>query len=178
MLQIDHRESHDVDLFLRDPQLLPYLNPENHDFQFEIMPSGYSGDGTGFLKLAFEDVGEIDFIVSQAKTENPTTNKEIDGESVLVETVPEIIAKKIIHRGASFTPRDIFDVAAAAEVDADSLVSALRSYKEDVATTLQALERLKPDFVSGAISQLQIREKFSNVAASALQRSREFLKTI
>lgn len=25
MLQIDHRESHDVDLFLDDPQLLPYV---------------------------------------------------------------------------------------------------------------------------------------------------------
>jgi hypothetical protein len=27
MLQIDHRESHDIDIFLNDPQLLPYLNP-------------------------------------------------------------------------------------------------------------------------------------------------------
>ncbi|WP_457663786.1 hypothetical protein [Sinorhizobium medicae] len=28
MLQIDHRESFDVDIFLDDPQLLPYLNPK------------------------------------------------------------------------------------------------------------------------------------------------------
>src|SRR5690606_10923434 len=28
MLQIDHRESHEIDLFLDDPQVLPFLNPE------------------------------------------------------------------------------------------------------------------------------------------------------
>jgi len=32
MLQIDHRESHDIDLFLDDPQIIPYLNPERREF--------------------------------------------------------------------------------------------------------------------------------------------------
>ena len=36
MLQIDHRESHDVDFFLQDPQLLSFLDPQKHDFKFEI----------------------------------------------------------------------------------------------------------------------------------------------
>lgn len=27
MLQINHRESHDIDLFIEDAQYLPYLNP-------------------------------------------------------------------------------------------------------------------------------------------------------
>jgi len=27
MLEIDHRESYDIDIFIDDPQLLPYLNP-------------------------------------------------------------------------------------------------------------------------------------------------------
>ncbi len=46
MLQIDHRESHDVDIFLEDPQLLPFLDPQKHDFEFQILPSDYLGDGT------------------------------------------------------------------------------------------------------------------------------------
>lgn len=29
MLQIDHRESHDIDIFVDDPQWLPFLNPES-----------------------------------------------------------------------------------------------------------------------------------------------------
>jgi hypothetical protein len=59
MLQVGHRESHDVDIFLPDAQLLPFLDPKLHDFEFEIRPSDYGGDGTGFLKLAFVGLGEI-----------------------------------------------------------------------------------------------------------------------
>jgi hypothetical protein len=58
MLQIDHRESRDVDIFLPDPQLLPFLDPQRHDFTFEILPGDYGGDGTGFLKFVFDNVGE------------------------------------------------------------------------------------------------------------------------
>lgn len=63
MVQIGHRESHDVDIFLPDAQLLPSLDPQKRDFDFEILPSDYTSDGTTFLKLAFE-IGEIDFIVA------------------------------------------------------------------------------------------------------------------
>ncbi len=55
MLQIDHRESHDVDIFLPDPQFLSYLDPKLHDFKFEILPADYDGDGSSFLKIAFKD---------------------------------------------------------------------------------------------------------------------------
>jgi Transposase len=50
--------SHDVDIFLSDAQLLSFLDPKLHDFEFDIWPSDYGGDGTGFLKLAFEGIGE------------------------------------------------------------------------------------------------------------------------
>src|SRR5437588_10092051 len=115
MLQIDHRESHDVDIFLQDPQLLSFLDPQKRDFRFEIRPAYYNSDGSGFLKIVFTDIGEIDFIVGQAKTVEPTILRVIEGERTLLETIPEIIAKKIVHRGLSIKPRDIFDIAAASE---------------------------------------------------------------
>jgi hypothetical protein len=74
MLQIDHRESRDVDIFLRDPQLLGFLDPQKHDFQFDIEPADYTGDGARFLKLAF-DIGEIDFIVDEQKQPSPRLNR-------------------------------------------------------------------------------------------------------
>jgi hypothetical protein len=74
MLQIDHRESHDVDIFLRDPQLLGFLDPQKHDFQFEIQPADYTGDGAMSLKLVF-DMGQIDFIVDEPKPLSPRLNK-------------------------------------------------------------------------------------------------------
>lgn len=48
MLQIDHRESRDVDIFLPDPQLLSFLDPQTHDFQLEIRPTDHQGDGSSF----------------------------------------------------------------------------------------------------------------------------------
>jgi hypothetical protein len=108
MLQIDHRESHDVDIFLQDPQLLPVLDPQKQDFTFEIRPTDYFGDGASSLKLVFKEIGEIDFIVDQPKTTEPTIECVIEGENTLLETVPEIITKKIVHRGASIKPSTDF----------------------------------------------------------------------
>ena len=71
MLQIDHRESHDVDIFLPDPLFLPYLDPKTHDFVFEIQPTDYIGDGARSLKFVFQDIGEIDFIVASSLTSTP-----------------------------------------------------------------------------------------------------------
>ena len=178
MLQIDHRESHDVDFFLQDPQVLAFLDPQKHDFTFEISPSDYDGDGARFLKLAFENIGEIDFIVCQPATAEPTIQRKIEGENTLLEAVPEIITKKIVHRGSSIRPRDIFDVAAAGKQHADSIVAALRSYRPDVARALETLERLNPEFVNNAISQLEIRPKFSAIAKIAIARTKQMLRAV
>ncbi|MEY9101504.1 hypothetical protein ABIA24_004477 [Sinorhizobium fredii] len=43
MLQIDHRESFDVDIFLDDPQVLPYLNPKTQGYTLDISSVGYEG---------------------------------------------------------------------------------------------------------------------------------------
>jgi hypothetical protein len=178
MLQIGHRESRDVDLFLTDPQLLPFLDPQKNDFDFEIRPSDYDGDGAKFLKFAFDGIGEIDFIVSPSKTKNPTVEQEIEGHRTLLETVPEIIAKKIVHRGANLKPRDIFDIAAASVDHQAAVVDSLRAYEPEVTVALATLDRLKPDFVNAAIGQLDIREKFSEIAKVSIERSRSLLRTV
>ena len=69
MLQIDHRESHDIDLFLDDPQVLPFLNPGTQGYALDRAPDGYDTDGSHVLKLTFGEVGEIDFICCASITE-------------------------------------------------------------------------------------------------------------
>jgi hypothetical protein len=41
ILQINHRESNDVDIFFPDAQLLSFLDPQKRDFDFEIRPRDY-----------------------------------------------------------------------------------------------------------------------------------------
>ena len=178
MLQIDHRESHDVDIFLIDPQLLPLLDPQKSDFQFEIPLSGYSGDGARFLKLGFDKIGEIDFIVGTALTVTPTKQDIVEGETVLLDTIPEIITKKIHYRGASIKPRDIFDIAAAGERHANSIIKELKAYRDDVARTLATIDKLNPDFVSSAISQMLIKDRYAAMAKTSLERAKEILQAV
>jgi hypothetical protein len=177
MLQIDHRESHDLDIFLPDAQLLGFLEPSKHDFDFEIRPTGYQGDGTGFLKLGF-DFGEIDFIVASSLTSTPTTKTEVENEIVLLETIPEVIAKKVYHRGDSIAPRDIFDIAAGGEKHAETIIKELANYSDRVAGALVSIDRLKPDFVNTTIEQLLIKEAYKPLAKTALGRTKEILKAV
>ncbi|KUM26713.1 hypothetical protein AU467_20540 [Mesorhizobium loti] len=72
MIQIGHRESHDIDIFLDDPQLLGYIDPSRSRVRCEPMPSDYQGDGSKFQKFAFENLGEIDFVVAGALTAPPS----------------------------------------------------------------------------------------------------------
>ena len=158
MIQMDHRESHDIDLFLPDPQMLGYLNPEYNTFEYKVMPSEYKGDGSLFRKFAFKGMGEIDFIVAGHITDRPAVPAKIRGHNLMVETVPEVIAKKIAYRGSHLTPRDIFDVAAAVNYDSEGVVNALRGIPKQVEQAKAVMERLDVDFTLLAISHLTIRK--------------------
>jgi hypothetical protein len=177
MLQIDHRVSHDVDIFLTDPQALPFLDPQTHDFNFEIEPTDYKGDGARLLKLSFE-FGEIDFIIAPSLTSRPTAQVIVEDEMVLLETIPEIIAKKVYQRGESIAPRDIFDIAAGSETHAESIIKELGSYRDNVSRTLAAIDRLNPDFVSAVINQLSIKDEYRPIANKALERTKDVLRKV
>lgn len=160
------------------PTRSSFLDPKLHDFEFESRPSDYRGDGAGFLKLAFEGIGEIDFIVGQSLTAPGVTKQTVEGEGVDLETVAEVITKKVHYRGASIKPRDIFDIAAASRTNRDAVVEALRTYKDDVARTLGTIERLNPDFVNITISELTIKDKFKAVADTALSDAVTLLRAV
>ena len=178
MLQIEHRESRDIDIFLSDPQQLPFLDPRTQDFTFEVRPADYGGDGARSLKFAFDDIGEIDFIVATALTSSPTTSRLIEGEPVLLDTVPEIITKKIYHRGAGLTPRDIFDIAAACEQHEDSIKKELRNYRNEVADALVRIDTLKADFVNATIARLVIMDPYRAIASASIERTKAILRAI
>lgn len=178
MIQINHRESHDVDIFFQNPGFLQYLNPETRDFKFDIMPTGYHGDGSHFRKFAFKEIGEIDFIATPDLTETPTIQMEVEGRQVLLETVPEIITKKIYHRGASIKPRDIFDIAAAMRVCEEDVVGALRRYPEETNVALATMDKLNPDFVTEANSELMTKEEFRKILGTSFEDARRLLSSV
>ena len=111
-------------------------------------------------------------------TSSPTTQATIEGETVLLETIPEIITKKIHYRAASIKPRDIFDIAAAGKQHKDALIKELRSYRDQVTQALATIDRLNADFVNDAIADLAIKEPYKEIAKAAIPRSKEILRAV
>ena len=113
-----HRFSKDVDIFVPDPQYLGHLTPRLNN-EVKILTTHYI-EQQGSVKLIFRE-GEIDFVAAGTLTPKPVEIEVLFGREVNVETSAEIIAKKVWHRGADFTARDIFDLAMVAEKDPNAL---------------------------------------------------------
>lgn len=104
MLALNHRISHDIDLFIRDPQWIGYISPRLND-RVEAISPNYE-EAADFIKLRMPE-GEIDFIVRGSLLGLPD---ESDHDTPLpLEPVAEVLAKKLFYRGAALTPRDLFD---------------------------------------------------------------------
>lgn len=168
MLHIGHRESHDIDLFLDDPQVLPYLNPQTQGYELQTSPSAYETDGTRSLKLSFDDIGEIDFICAGSLSEIPTIKMVVRGREVSVETPLEIITKKLVYRGSHIQPRDMFDIAAViVRRGPGELIDGLRRYERECDVALRATERFAPAAATAVMSKLMIRPGFETLPGTA-----------
>jgi hypothetical protein len=102
----------------------------------------------------------------------------VEGENVLLDSVPEIIVKKVCYRAASIKPRDIFDIAAAGEHDDGSLIAELKRYPDAMKTAAETIDRLNPDFVNRTIDQLALKDRYRTVARTAIERSKEILRAV
>ncbi len=176
MLQINHRESHDIDLFIEDAQYLPYLNPETQDYDLALAPSDYETDGTRALKIVFEGVGEIDFICCDPVTETPFTKAEIRGRNVRLETPAEILAKKVVFRGSQLQPRDMFDIAAVAQAMGTAyVVEACSTFPDACREALRVTENMNPRLVDAVTEKLLVSEGFLGLQGRAQMIATEIL---
>jgi hypothetical protein len=86
--------------------------------------------------------------------------------------------KKIYYLGASIKPRDIFDIAAGAVDYESEITQALKDYKLAVQKTLERTGELNFDFVAASIASLAIKDKYREVAPTALRRTKEILSSV
>lgn len=121
MLRYSHRLSKDIDIFVPDPQYLGFVSPRLSDVA-ERVTSDYV-EGPGYVKLLRPE-GEIDFVASPNLTAHAYEEWELMGRTIKVETSAEIVAKKLWHRGARATARDLFDLSLVIEHEPDALATA------------------------------------------------------
>lgn len=176
MLQILHRDSHDIDLFIDDAQYLPYLNPQTQDYDLELAPTDYETDGTRALKIVFDDVGEIDFICCEPVTETPSVLTQIRKRAVLLETPAEILAKKVMFRGTHLQPRDMFDIAATAQaLGQDYVITALSAFPSACRDALAVTQKMNPHLVNSVMERLLVSDGFQPLRKNAQSITQEIL---
>ena len=111
-LRINHRISDDIDIFLAGIPLR-LLAPANNPAAKAISERP---DWPGHYLKFHREEGEIDFLSAPLQTEPGFTLETFRGRTVALETIEEVIIKKIRYRAAQFTPRDAFDLVCAAQV--------------------------------------------------------------
>lgn len=154
MLRYRHRLSKDIEIFIPDPQMLGYL-------KIQALAPNYVEEAN-FLKLYLPE-GEIDFVAAGPITAQAVRKEKILGRDLWVETSAEIVAKKVWHRAAHFTARDVVDLAVVATREPRALLR-LKPLLAARRTTL--LERL-------ATHEAALREDFAALDLLELQASFE-----
>lgn len=111
-LHLGHRVSYDIDVFFENAAALRDLNP-NRNSGVRSLADRWQYPGHR-IRLERND-GDIDFLIATQLTDTPVVEMSLDARRITVETVPEILAKKLHYRGSRLTIRDTFDLWAAHE---------------------------------------------------------------
>jgi hypothetical protein len=121
----NHRFSTDIDIFIYknsigDKSLLTHHN-WSKKVEEEMKKIGYSGDmkfQNIYLEFTITDESKIQFFDTKNFTQNPYTTTKLWGfENTNIESIEEIIAKKIHYRADNGNSRDLFDIAMALQSD-------------------------------------------------------------
>ena len=110
-IQIDHRISYDIDIFVPGTALrnfVPANNPASRGISERFQWPGH------YLKFELDE-GEIDFLSPPLQTEPGFEWARYGDRRIALETPEEVIIKKIRYRSAKFTPRDVYDLAAVSQ---------------------------------------------------------------
>ena len=176
MLQIGHRDSRDIDLFLPDPQLLGFVAAAVADMEAWMPDASYRGDGSLHVKVSFEGEGEVDFIAAPPVTDHEPLKGTFMGRELLLDSVPAIIASKVHYRSSLLKARDIFDIAAACEAGHRKAIrEALATMPEQSAVALKRIGMLHTGQLSELMPRNEIHHGFEHLLEDAPAIAREVL---
>lgn len=160
-IYFQHRESNDVDIFLRDAQYLTYLTPRLNN-EVGNLTCDYV-EGSHFLKLKFTE-GEVDFIIAPHLTENYYELKWVAGRKVRVESPEEIILKKLFYRAETLKTRDVIDIAATYERRKERLLECLSLISLRLAAIKHRWKKLKTIYNDEAAGLIMLEPGLINRA--------------
>lgn len=155
-----HRLSFDIDLFATDMQVLSHLSPKHWiDETNNFNSSSYIDLSHHIRVLEKKNNIKIDVLVSHASSSNYLVDdsKTLFNETIYVESVEDIIAKKIVYRRHDNLTRDIIDISISIK------------YKENFLENLLA---------SGLINHKDVQELYDSLSQLDQQTFHEELEIV
>jgi len=123
----NHRYSTDIDIFIYDTNKYQLLKESNWSPKVKTAMKriGYEGNFRNhpiYSEIVISDDSKIQFFEVIKKSEVPYQKVHLWGNELLIDTVEEIIAKKIHYRANKGNSRDLFDIAIAFHKEPDILM--------------------------------------------------------
>lgn len=168
MLTYAHRDSKDIDIFVRDPQYLGWLTPRLHD-EIQTITACTAYDETSNILRLVMDAGEMDFIVAAPLTKRPYEDWIFEGRKIVRERPVEIVAKKVFYRAQELAVRDVFDLACLLEHEPGEVMKeeGLFRAKQDVLVT--RLLAMQAVYQQTAKDKINIRPGFEQLRDGAIE---------
>jgi predicted nucleotidyltransferase component of viral defense system len=168
-----HRKSYDIDIFTTDAQVLDCLRPR---FWLEesryFKSSDYIEDLNHHMRFMTKDNIKVDVLVAQDFIEKPLvdTSKRLFKYDIYVESIEDILAKKIVHRASQNKSRDIADIAVALHNDKDILQKLLKKEainENDIKILHQTLQTLDISRYERDIEYIEPTKNYADIIANA-----------
>lgn len=172
LFHYNHRLSFDIDLFVKDEQLVSLLSPKWYIDEVNFFENEYTDLPTHIQLLTRKNHIKIDVLVSSLFYPTQTQQIDVLPFAFEVETPKEIIAKKIKFRKEQNLARDIFDIAVALEFS-PTLLNEIRDETVGVLDPaslrvwLDYLSRLDIGFYKNEMDKIQPAERFVRLALDA-----------
>jgi len=182
----NHRYSTDIDIFTHSKQDISLIfRPSKWDkkFKFLMQSLGYKSSKIHpiYTEFVLEDNFKMQFLSVEDRTDNPYNKVSLWGMDLLVESVEEIIAKKIYFRSHKGNVRDIFDIAIAINKDS-AILNKLNIPIEKIEELLQTISiihedsKLLEEYVY-EISLMNPNPEYKDIAIHGIEYLKSFLES-
>ena len=171
MYYFQHRLSFDIDLFLSDQQYLSFFSPKLWIDDFDSFNDSEYTDKYNHIGVVTRTDIKLDILV-----DTNVTNKYLDDSKLIfpfdvyVETIEDIISKKIVFRKNDNKTRDIFDIAVAIFKDKNLLSNLLSLNKiepQDLTDLNEALKKLNIDKYNSQIKIIEPIKEYEGLSRKA-----------
>ena len=181
-----HRFSTDIDIFIHNgtAEDLNKIDPRKTStaIKAQLAKIKYTGDlkkHPVYTELAIDQDSKMQFFVVKDYTTVPYSEVTLWGKTVLVESVAEIIAKKVYYRCEDANARDLFDLTVAIYKDPSILMS-INVPKEKLEKLLDSVDKIIQseellDIYRLEIEMMSPAEQYTNLAINYITYLNTFL---